>query len=140
MTNFHFLVPLLELSGHVYRTLVWGIHFSISQDDFATHLTDNYFNSRLNKKNELIQVYFPKEDSGLSKKVLGFKMPLLTSNGLNELRPSTQLGIYRGEDGVSWTHFSNEQMTFSSEGHLAISIPISREEFFSRCFEYGIRN
>lgn len=139
MTNFHFLVPLLGLSGHVYRTLVWGIHFGITQDDFIVQLTESYFDSRLFTKNELIHLYSPKEASGLPTEVRGFKIPLLALNGLNELTPSTQLGIYYGdygENGVSWTCFTrNEEMAFSSEGYLSSGVPISREEFFSKCFE-----
>ena len=142
MTNFHFLVPLLGLSGHVYRILVWGIRFSTTQDDFIAQLTENYFKSCLSE-NALMLIYFPKEDSGLSKDVHGFNMPMLASptGTRSELVPFTKIYIYSGNKGMSWTFPTGGRSEFRSEiQYVAPGVPISREEFFSKCLEYGIHN
>lgn len=143
MTNFHLLVPLLGLSGHVYRTLVWGIRFSTTQDDFIAQLTENYFKSCLSE-NALMLIYFPKEVSGLSKDVHGFNMPMLGSptNSWSDLIPFTKISIYSADKGVSWSFPTIGGRTeFRSEiQYVAPGRPISREEFFSKCFEYGIHN
>lgn len=89
-------------------------------------------------------IYFPKEESGLSKDVHGFNIPMLASptGTQSELVPFTKIYIYSGNKGVSWTFPTTvvEREFHSEIRYVAPGRPISRAEFFSKCFEYGIHN
>ena len=149
MPNFHYVLLLLGLPDRVYRSLIWAIHWPITQEEFLRLLTLRYFKSSLDGWSLTLNLRF-KEGSNLSADIYAdyesyFRLPLDIVEDDGTLQHPHELRLNSKNANKCWRWYSsgeNDHFYFNSISDR-MSGPdnsMSREEFFQKCYQIGIAN